>query len=76
MVQGLMQAPETTVTNWLTLIQAEYRELPGLSLSKRQIQRLWGLDQVTCDALVDALQEARFLRCTASNLYVLDRPDY
>ena len=62
-------------TNWLTLIRAEYREVPGLSLTKPQMQRLWSLDAVTCDGLVDVLQAVKFLRRTVSNTYVLDRFD-
>jgi len=41
--------------DWLQLIQAEYREMPGLSLTKPQMQRLWGLDRATCDALLARL---------------------
>lgn len=58
------------ILRWLQLIQAEYREMPCLSLTKRQMQRLWGLDGFVCDALVDALVDARFLRRTSSGAYV------
>ena len=54
----------------LALIQAEYREMPGLSLTKRQAQRLWGLDQATCDVLLEALEAASIVRRTAMNEYV------
>jgi len=40
--------------DWLALIEAEYRESPGLSLTKAQARRLWGLDPGTCDALMAA----------------------
>jgi hypothetical protein len=58
------------VAKWLDLIAAEYREMPGLSLSKPQMRRLWGLDAFVCDALVDALIGTRVLRRTAQNTYV------
>ena len=58
------------VARWLELIQAEYREMPDLSLSKTQIQRLWGFDPFICDALVDALIAARVLRRTANGTYI------
>ena len=58
---------------WMRLIQAEYREMPGLHLTRPQIQRLWRLDDDTCDTLLDALVDARFLRQTARGAYVLDR---
>jgi DNA-binding IclR family transcriptional regulator len=55
---------------WLQLIQAEYLEMPGLSLTKPQVQRLWGLDRATCDALLARLEQARFLKRTEKNGYV------
>jgi hypothetical protein len=60
---------QTTVGRWLELIQAEYREMPGLNLSKAQMQRLWGFDAAICDALVDALVAARVLRRTSVGSY-------
>ena len=50
--------------------QAEYREMPGLNLTKLQMQRLWGLESFVCDALIDALVAARVLRRTVSGTYV------
>lgn len=61
----------TPIDRWVTLVQAEYREIPGLHLTKPQIQRLWGLDAATTDALVSALQASRFLRRTHRDGYVL-----
>lgn len=58
------------VSNWLNLIQAEYREMPCLSLTKPQMQRLWGLDKFVCDALVEALVDAQVLRQTQAGTYV------
>lgn len=65
------------VVQWLDLVQAEYREMPGLSLNKAQMQRLWGFDALICDALVDALVAARVLRRTARDTYITDsQADY
>jgi hypothetical protein len=58
------------VIRWLELIQAEYREMPGLKLKKPQMQRLWGLDTFVCDAVVDALVDARVLRRTLDGSYM------
>jgi hypothetical protein len=58
------------IARWLELIQAEYQEMPGLSLKKPQMRRLWGLDAYVCDALVDALVSARVLRRTISGSYI------
>jgi hypothetical protein len=52
------------------LIRAEYLEIPDLHLTRQQAQRLWGLDEMTCDALLDVLTRARFLRQTRTGGYV------
>jgi hypothetical protein len=51
------------------LIHAEYRELPGLHLTRAQVQRLWSLDDATCDAVLAALEDERFLRRTSRDTY-------
>ena len=71
-----MPHAQAGVTHWLELIQAEYREMPDLRLSKPQMQRLWGFDAFICDALVDALVAARVLRQTANGSYTTDRPTH
>jgi hypothetical protein len=58
------------VSDLLQLIQSEYREMPCLSLTKPQIQRLWGLETFVCEAVIDALVAASVLRRTASGTYV------
>ena len=60
-----------SVTELLRVVLAEYLEIPGLNLTKPQAQRLWGLDSCTCDALLDALVAAQFLRCNHRGAYVL-----
>jgi hypothetical protein len=67
---GRMVADDTTIEDWVRLVQAEYIEIPGLHLTKPQVQRLWGLDAATCDSLLHMLENTRFLRRTAKNAYV------
>lgn len=55
---------------WLRIIRAEYREFPGMQLTKAQVQRLWNLDPRTCTAVIHALVAERFLRRTDRNSYV------
>lgn len=43
-------------------ILGEYREMPGLCLTKDQARRLWGCDAVTCDGLIDLLVARGILR--------------
>ena len=45
-------------------------EDPGLQLTKAQAQRLWGLNASTCDRILDALEQAQFLKRTRANRYV------
>jgi len=65
-----MQATEARTTDWLRLIQAEYLEIPGLHLTKPQIQRLFGLDPLMCESLVNTLVDVKFLRLSRGEGYV------
>jgi len=65
-----MLTANTHITDWLQLIRAEYLEIPGLSLTTQQVQRLWGLDLVTTEAVLAALVDVKFLRCTSHHVYV------
>ena len=65
-----MLSADVTVTDWLNLIRAEYLEIPGLRLTKPQAQRLWGLDDVTSEALLTALIDVKFLKRTRQDVYV------
>jgi hypothetical protein len=51
-------------------IQGEFVEMPGLRLTAAQAQRLWGLEQDMCDALLRALVDARFLAQTRDGAYM------
>ena len=43
------------ITSWVARIESEYREMPGLQLTERQMQRLWGLDGDACGEIVEVL---------------------
>lgn len=58
----------------LQRVQGEYNEMPGLRLTSAQAQRLWGLDRAACDALLNALVDAKFLFRTRDGAFV--RSDY
>jgi hypothetical protein len=45
-------------------IHKEFRELPGLRLTRWQAVRLWGLEFAECDLLMKDLLAARILRET------------
>lgn len=66
-------ADQGDVARWVQLVRAEYNEMPGMCLTKLQMQRLWGLEAEMCDGLVDTLVGARVLRKTATGTYVAAR---
>ena len=58
-----------TMEHMLCRIRGEFLEMPGLRLTHRQAQRLWGLDQHTCTQLLDSLIGDKFLRRTNDGRY-------
>jgi hypothetical protein len=67
----VMTSIQPPLDRWHLLIQTEYREMPGLHLTKPQIRRMWNLDVATCDAVLDALEHEKFLKRTPDQVYVL-----
>jgi len=51
-------------------IRGEYLEMPGLSLTVPQAQRLWGLEPAFCHDLLKALVDSGFLVRTGAGAYV------
>jgi len=58
-------APAVRVTDLVGLIRSEYEEMPGLCLTRAQVQRLWLLDPAACDDVLRALVDAGYLRLTS-----------
>lgn len=54
----------------VTRVKSEYVEMPGLSLTLPQAQRLLGLDSLTCAALLRDLVESGFLVNTAAGRFL------
>lgn len=53
----------------LQRICGEYLEMPGMQLTLKQAQRLWGLDEETCARSLDFLVEHGFLARTGRDSY-------
>src|SRR5256885_11332701 len=51
-------------------IRGEFLEMPGLRLTPEQAQRLWRLDETSCEAVLGALVDARFLARTRDGAFV------
>ena len=60
-----------TDREWSQRILAEYREMPGLRLTLRQAARLWAMDAVHCQAILDALVASGSLRRSPTGEYCL-----
>ena len=58
----------------LRRVRGEYLEMPGLRLTPQQAQRLWGLDRASCDTLLGALVDAKFLFQTRDGAFVRAQP--
>lgn len=64
--------PQTTAAlhELLQRIEGEYREMPGLSVTALQAERLWGLDSTTCGFVLMTLMQRGVLRRTPNGTYV------
>ncbi len=59
--------PVSQAVQW---VRSEYLELPNLSLTRPQVQRLYGLDDLTCESVLAALVDVEFLSCTGDGRYI------
>lgn len=50
-------------------IKGEFLEMPGLSLTADQAQRLWNMDAKACQTILDMLVDLQFLRRTRHGRY-------
>jgi hypothetical protein len=66
-----MTLDQSDVQDWLTLMRAEYLEMPGLALTRPQVQCLWGLDSDASGTLLGVLVSTGFLRENPQHSYVL-----
>jgi hypothetical protein len=51
-------------------VRAEYAEMPGLSVTLPQAQRLWAVDRVTCEEAFNRLISGGVLRRTTKGRFV------
>ena len=51
-------------------IQAEYAEMPGLSVTLAQAQRLWVVDRETCDTVFERLITRGVVKMTTHGRFV------
>lgn len=67
--------PPTTAAlhELLQRIETEYSEMPGMSVTAHQAERLWGLDSTTCAFVLMTLIERGILKQTAHGTFVREQ---
>jgi hypothetical protein len=55
---------EARMQDLLDRLRAEYLEMPGLRLTRKQLERLCGVERTECQAVLDALVDEKFLSAT------------
>jgi hypothetical protein len=68
--QAAMVAAQPAIADWVRRVRAGYLEMPGLILTVDEIQRMWGIDAVTCAAILNTLVAVGFLRRTRAGGFV------
>jgi len=63
---------DTTPEPAIARVVGEYRDMPGLSLTVRQAQRLFGLDADTCQRVLDSLVDVGHLSWKAGRFRMAD----
>ena len=59
-----------TTEEVLRRVKGEFLEMPGLRLTGAQACRMWGLEPASCDALLGALVDAKFLFRTRDGAFM------
>ena len=62
--------PGQAIRTLMEQVQAEYAEMPGLSVTLSQAQRLWAVDYATCEAVFSRLISRGVLRRTSKGRFV------
>lgn len=65
-----MTTTAVDMSDVLRRVRGEYCEMPGLSLTLAQAQRLWGLDRSTCESVLRELVSEDFLRRSRTGMFV------
>ena len=69
-VNAQSRVPSGPLHRLMEQIQAEYAEMPGLSVTLSQAQRLWALDSQTCEEVFRQLIGKGVLKLTAKGRFV------
>ena len=67
MITSTLSAP---LSGLLQRVREQYGEMPGLTLTKPQAMRLFGVAPSVCAAMFRALVMENFLSCTGDGVFV------
>lgn len=62
--------PGREIRTFMEQVRAEYAEMPGLSITLPQAQRLWAVDQPTCEEVFAFLVALGVLRRTSKGRFI------
>ena len=65
-----VRAASQAMRRLMQQVQAEYAEMPGLSVTLPQAQRLWAADQATCEEAFSRLISTGVLRRTRKGRFI------
>jgi hypothetical protein len=66
------QSASCAITECRRRICAEFREMPGLQLTREQLRRLCAVDGDVCDLALEQLESTHFLRRSRKGTFVRD----
>lgn len=75
MIATKIAIPDASLDGILKRVRGEYLEMPGLSLTAAQAQRLWGLERTACEGLLTRLVDSKFLHVTRDGTFVRNEKD-
>lgn len=71
MMAGTVHADvRAPIRSLMRQVQAEYAEMPGLSVTLSQAQRLWAVDQADCEEVFSRLISSGVLRRTTKGRFI------
>jgi hypothetical protein len=56
------RAPASRVDHLIRVIRSDFKEMPGMRLTRVQFRRLWNLGEAECDLIVRDLLGEEYLR--------------
>ena len=69
-VRATFSTPGQAIRALMQQVQAEYAEMPGLSVTLSQAQRLWTVDRATCEEAFSRLISRGVLKKTSKGWFI------